>query len=143
LAQEIINRFSGVSPDVVVGPAVGGIILAYEVARQFGVSMAFTERENGKMKFRRDFVLNRESTVLIVEDVVTTGLSVQEVIWAVEEVGATIAGVGILVDRSGGKIQFQYPFHPLLQMEVKTYTPEECPLCLEHVELQKRGSRHL
>jgi orotate phosphoribosyltransferase len=143
LAGELIERFSGASPDVVVGPAVGGIILAYEVARQLGIRMAFTERENGKMKFRRDFVLDQKNLVLIVEDVITTGYSVQEVIEVVEETGAKIIGIGILVDRSGGRIQFKYTFHPLLQMEVKTYPPDECPLCQEHVELQKRGSRNL
>jgi orotate phosphoribosyltransferase len=126
-----------------VGPAIGGIILAYEVARQLGIRMAFTERENGKMKFRRDFVLEKNNSVLVVEDVVTTGSSAQEVIDVVEETGAKIIGVGILVDRSGGKIQFKYPFHPLLQMEVMTYLPDECPLCQEHIELQKRGSRNL
>ncbi|HHT11003.1 MAG: orotate phosphoribosyltransferase [Atribacter sp.] len=143
LAGELIERFSGASPDVVVGPAIGGIILAYEVARQLGIRMAFTERENGKMKFRRDFVLEKNNSVLVVEDVVTTGSSAQEVIDVVEETGAKIIGVGILVDRSGGKIQFKYPFHPLLQMEVMTYLPDECPLCQEHIELQKRGSRNL
>jgi len=143
LACELLERFSRISPDIVVGPAVGGIILAYEVARQLGVDMAFTERENGKMKFRRDFNLCRENTVLIVEDVVTTGSSAQEVIEVVEEIGASIVGVGILVDRSGGKIKFQYPLHHLLQMEVKTYLPDECPLCQEQVDLQKRGSRNL
>jgi len=143
LAGELIERFSGATPDVVVGPAVGGIILAYEVARQLGIRMAFTERENGKMKFRRDFVLGQNNSVLVVEDVVTTGSSAQEVIDVIKETGAKIIGVGILVDRSGGKIQFKYPFHPLLQMEVKTYSPDECPLCKEHIELQKRGSRNL
>jgi orotate phosphoribosyltransferase len=143
LAGELIERFSGASPDVVVGPAIGGIILAYEVARQLGIRMAFTERENGKMKFRRDFVLEKNNSVLVVEDVVTTGSSAQEVIDVVEETGAKIIGVGILVDRSGGKIQFKYPFHPLLQMEGMTYLPDECPLCQEHIELQKRGSRNL
>ncbi len=143
LAGELIERFSGASPDVVVGPAIGGIILAYEVARQLGIRMAFTERENGKMKFRRDFVLEKNNSVLVVEDVVTTGSSAQEVIDVVEETGAKIIGVGILVDRSGGKIQFKYPFHPLLQMEVMTFVPDECPHCQEHIELQKRGSRNL
>lgn len=143
LARELIERVSGITPDVVVGPAVGGIILAYEVARQLGVRMAFTERENGKMKFRRDFVLDQNNVVFIVEDVVTTGSSLQEVIEVVENTGASIVGIGILVDRSGGKIQLKYPFHPLLQMEVKTYPPDECPLCQEHIELQKRGSRNL
>lgn len=95
------------------------------------------------MKFRRDFVLEKNNSVLVVEDVVTTGSSAQEVIDVVEETGAKIIGVGILVDRSGGKIQFKYPFHPLLQMEVMTYLPDECPLCQEHIELQKRGSRNL
>ncbi|MEI6157468.1 MAG: orotate phosphoribosyltransferase, partial [Atribacterota bacterium] len=143
LAREIIDRLHSPTVDVVVGPAVGGIILAYEIARQLGVRMAFTEREEGKMKFRRDFVLSEKDWVLVVEDVVTTGSSAQEVIEAVEGIGAIIMGVGILVDRSGGKIQLQYPLHPLLQMEVKNYPPDECPLCRQRVALQERGSRHL
>lgn len=143
LSREIIRCFSGEKIDVVVGPAVGGIILAYEVARQLGVRMAFTEREEGKMVFRRDFELNKEDRVLVVEDVVTTGASVEEVIKRVEEIGARIVGIGVLVDRSGKKAAFSYPFCPLLEIEAQTYSPEECPLCQKKVALQKRGSRHL
>ncbi|MBC7218396.1 MAG: orotate phosphoribosyltransferase, partial [Candidatus Caldatribacterium sp.] len=104
LAQAIAENFKEEKVDVVVGPAVGGIVLAYEVARVFGVRMAFTEREEGKMRFRRDFALSEKDRVLIVEDVVTTGASLLEVIEAVREKGAPIVGVGALVDRSGGKV---------------------------------------
>jgi len=143
LCGEIIRHFSGEKIDVVVGPAVGGIILAYEVARQLGVKMAFTEREEGKMVFRRDFQLKKGDRVLIVEDVVTTGASVEEVIKRVEETGSQIVGIGVLVDRSGKKANFSYPFYPLLEIEAQTYSPEECPLCQQKIALQKRGSRYL
>ncbi|MCD6155713.1 MAG: orotate phosphoribosyltransferase [Candidatus Atribacteria bacterium] len=144
LAREIIRRVDNKEAiELVVGPAVGGIVLAYEVARQLGVRMAFTEREEGKMCFRRDFQINEGEKVLIVEDVVTTGGSLQEVIKAVEAEKGNIIGISVLVDRSGGKVHFDYPFFPLLQVEVKTYSAEECPLCKQKIELQKRGSRYL
>lgn len=143
LASAIAEHFHGERIDVVVGPAVGGIILAYEVARSLGVRMAFTEREEGKMRFRRDFTLVEGENVLIVEDVVTTGASLLEVIEAVKEKEGHVVGIGVLVDRSGGKASFPYPFFPLLQMEMPVYTPEECPLCRQSIALQRRGSRHL
>lgn len=143
LAQAIAEHFRKQPVDIVVGPAVGGIILAYEVARAFGVRMAFTEREEGKMRFRRDFALSDKDHVLVVEDVVTTGASLLEVIEAVREKGASIVGVGVLVDRSGGKVTLPYPYVPLLRMEMPVYTPEECPLCKESIALQKRGSRYI
>ncbi len=143
LAQAIAEHFRGEKVDVVVGPAVGGIVLAYEVARVFGVRMAFTEREEGRMRFRRDFTLGEGDRVLIVEDVVTTGASLSEVIEAVQEKGAHIVGIGVLVDRSSGRASFPYPFFPLLQMEIPVYTPDECPLCKQSIALQKRGSRYL
>ncbi|MGC8778229.1 MAG: orotate phosphoribosyltransferase [Candidatus Caldatribacteriaceae bacterium] len=143
LAREMVAPFSKEEIELVVGPAVGGIILAYEVARQLRVRMAFTERDEGKMVFRRDFAIREKEKVLIVEDVVTTGSSVQEVIKAVEERGALIVGIAALVDRSGGKATFDYPFRPLLQLAIETYSPEECPLCQEKIALQKRGSRYL
>lgn len=143
LAQAIAENFTKERVDVVVGPAVGGIILAYEVARVFGVRMAFTEREEGKMRFRRDFTLSEKDNVLVVEDVVTTGASLLEVIEAVREKGASIIGVGVLVDRSGGKVSLPYPYVPLLTMEMPVYTPDTCPLCKESIALQKRGSRYI
>ncbi len=143
LAQAIAKSFAGEKVDVVVGPAVGGIILAYEVARVFGVRMAFTEREEGKMRFRRDFTLDERDRVLIVEDVVTTGASLLEVIEAVREKGAHIVGIAVLVDRSGGKVSLPYPYVPLLTVEMPVYAPDECPLCKESIALQKRGSRYL
>ncbi|NSW76264.1 MAG: orotate phosphoribosyltransferase [Candidatus Atribacteria bacterium] len=143
LVQEMVAKFREKKVDLVVGPAVGGIILAYEAARQIGVPMAFTERDEGKMVFRRDFSIREGEHVLIVEDVITTGTSVQEVVKAVEEKGASVVGIAALVDRSGGKVTFNYPFQPLLQLEIATYSPEECPLCQEKIALQKRGSRYL
>lgn len=143
LAQAIAEHFTKERVDIVVGPAVGGIILAYEVARVFGVRMAFTEREEGKMRFRRDFTLSEKDNVLVVEDVVTTGASLLEVIEAVREKGASIIGVGVLVDRSGGKVSLPYPYVPLLTMEMPVYTPDACPLCKESITLQKRGSRYI
>ncbi len=143
LVREMIEKVKEETIDIVVGPAVGGIVLAYEAARQLGVRMAFTERENGKMTFRRDFAPHKGERVLVVEDVVTTGGSVIEVLEAVEESRATVAGVSVLVDRSAGRISLSVPFSSLLRMEVQTYSSEECPLCRDKVSLQKRGSRSL
>ncbi len=143
LVREMIKSIKRDEIDVVVGPAVGGIVLAYEAARQLETRMAFTERENGKMTFRRDFAPCKGERVLVVEDVVTTGGSVQEVVEAVRESQAVVTKVSALVDRSSGKNALTVPFSSLLQMEVQTYSPEECPLCRERIRLQKRGSRSL
>ncbi len=108
-----------------------------------GTRAIFTERENGKMTLRRGFVIKPGEKVLIVEDIITTGGSVQEVLDVVREHGGVPVGVGILVDRSGGKVEFGVPHQALLHLDVKTYQPEGCPLCMKEQPMTKRGSRKL
>ncbi len=144
--EEIIKllslQFRDKNIDYVVGPAIGGIILSYEMARQLGVKSLFTEREEGKMTFRRGFNLPEGSNVLIVEDVVTTGGSVREIIKLVKDLNCNILGVACLVDRSSGKVDFGAPFKAALTMDVTSYEAHECPLCKENIPLVKMGSRN-
>jgi orotate phosphoribosyltransferase len=140
-AKELAAKFDGV--DLVAGPAVGGIILAYEVSRQMKAPNIFAERENGAMTLRRGFTVPKGARVLVVEDVVTTGGSVKEVISLVRTLGGEVVGVGSVVDRSNGAVDFGVPFHAVLAMEVVSYPPEECPLCQDGSVAVKPGSRGL
>lgn len=143
LCKELAERFKNDKIDVVIGPMTGGIILAHEVGKNLGTRAIFTERENGKMTLRRGFKIAKGERVLVVEDIVTTGGSVKEVLAVVNEFGGDIAGVGLLVDRSGGKAEFGVRTEALLRLEVPAYKPEECPLCQNKVALTERGSRHI
>jgi orotate phosphoribosyltransferase len=125
----------------VAGPALGGIIMAYEIARALGVRNIFAERENGIMTFRRGFAVSPGERVLVVEDVVTTGGSAKEVAVLVREAGGLVAGVGAIVDRSGGTADFGAPFHPLLSVDAASWPADDCPLCREGVPIIKPGSR--
>lgn len=138
-AKALADKFTGV--DLVAGPAVGGIILAYEVSRQMGVPNVFAERENGAMTLRRGFSVPKGARVLVVEDVVTTGGSVREVIALVGSLGGSVAGVGSIVDRSNGAVDFGVPFEAVLSMEAVSYPPEDCPLCRKGIPVVKPGSR--
>ena len=129
--------------DVVIGPVTGGIILAHETAKHFGTRAIFAERDNGQMTIKRGFEIKAGERVLVVEDIVTTGGSVQEVIDVVLQLGGVIAGVAILVDRSGGTVDFGAPAKALLTLDIKNFSPDECPLCKQGVPLVKRGSRKL
>lgn len=128
--------------DTVIAPAMGGIIVGYEVARQLEKRSIFTERENNIMTLRRGFTLSPDEKVLVCEDVVTTGGSVFEVIDIVRNSGAKVIGVASVVDRSNGKVNFDYPFKSALQLEAVSYSPDECPVCVEgKIPLVKPGSR--
>jgi orotate phosphoribosyltransferase len=143
LSKELAEKFDGYDIDIVIGPAVGGIILAYEVARQMEVRALFAERENGAMTLRRGFEIKAGSRVLVVEDVITTGGSVKEVIDLVRAVGGEVVGVASVVDRSGGKALFDVPFKSAMKIDIETYEPEECPLCKAGSVAIKPGSRNL
>ena len=128
---------------MVVGPAVGGIIMSYEMARQLEIPNIFAERENGAMTLRRGFSSREGAKVLVVEDVATTGGSVREVMDIVAEAKAEVVGVCAAVDRSGGKIDFGVPFEAAYETEIQSYEPSQCPLCEQGLELVKPGSRKL
>jgi orotate phosphoribosyltransferase len=142
VCKQLAAQFKGIKIDLVAGPAIGGIIMAYEMGRQLNVKNVFAERDNGIMTFRRGFAIPKGANVLVVEDVVTTGGSVREVMELVREAGATVAGVGSVVDRSAGQVDFGCYFKAVLSMEVKSYEPHECPICKEgSIPLVKPGSR--
>ncbi len=140
LCRALAGKFAGEAVDTVVGPMTGGILLAHEVGKALGTRAIFTERENGRMTFRRGFTLSPEERVLIVEDIVTTGGSVEEVIEAVRAFGGVPVGVGMLVDRSGGIVNFgTVPHKALFHLTVETFSPDDCPLCKEGKLMTKRG----
>ncbi len=145
LCSELGKKFRGDDIDVIVGPAIGGIIMAHVMARVLGpwVRAIFTERENGKMTLRRSFEINQGEKVLVVEDVTTTGSSVREVIDIVKSRQGKVVGVGVLIDRSGGKVDFKIKTEKLLTVDIKTYLPEECPLCKKGIPAVKPGSREI
>ena len=139
LCRAMAEKFKDANIETVVGPVTGGILLAHETGKALGTRAIFTERENGKMTFRRGFTLHEGERVLIVEDIVTTGGSIREVIDVVKEHGGIPVAVSMLVDRSGGKATFgDVPSTALLHMDVKTYQPDECPLCKQGIPMTKR-----
>lgn len=140
LCKEIAESYRNENVSVVVGPMTGGIILSYEVARQLGVKAIFTERVDGKMKFKRGFKLSYSDRVLIVEDIITTGGSIFEVIEEVKKSRAKIVGLGYLIDRSNGKEKFDIPSRALLTLDVITYKSDDCPLCKIGSAALKPGS---
>jgi orotate phosphoribosyltransferase len=129
--------------ELVVSPALGGIIIGHEVGRALGVRAIFTEREQGVMRLRRGFQIRQGERVLVVEDVVTTGKSTLEAAGAVAAAGGEVVGMASIVDRSGGA-SFPHPFRALLRLAVATYPPEACPLCREgRLPAIKPGSRQM
>ena len=145
LCSELGRKFRGEDIDVIIGPAIGGIIISHVMAQVLGpwVRAIFTERENGKMTLRRSFEIKKDEKVLVVEDVITTGGSVREVIDIVKERGGQVVGVGVLIDRSGGRIDFGVKMKNLLTLDIKSYQPEKCPLCKKGIPVVKPGSREL
>ena len=141
LCEAMAEKFKDANIETVVGPMTGGILLAHETGKALGTRAIFTERVNGKMTFRRGFSLHPGERCLIVEDIVTTGGSIKEVIDVVKAHGGTPVAVSMLVDRSGGKVNFgEVPCTALLHLNVEPWTPEACPLCQQGVPMTKRGS---
>ena len=143
ICAKIVEHFKNYKIDTVISPAIGGIIVGQEVARQLNKRSIFAEREDKKLVLRRGFSLGKGENVLVCEDVVTTGGSVFEVIDIVKGQNANIAGVGFIVDRSNGKVNFGYPQFSAMKIEVVSYLPEECKLCEEGINLIKPGSRKI
>ena len=142
-ANEIVDYFRDLPIDLVISPAVGGIVLGTEVGRQLNVQTIFTERESGVMTLRRGFEILAGNNVLVVEDVVTTGGSVQEVMNVVIKAGANIVGVGVLVDRSGGAVKLHDNQFCVTELEVVSYGADEVPEELASIPVLKPGSRSL
>ena len=144
LCHEIATRYHRRSISAVIGPTTGGALLAQEVARQLDTRCLLAEPvSGGGRELRRGFVLHPAEPVLIVDDVLTTGLSLRETLSAIEPYQPDIIAIEVLIDRSGGKAatQFTAPCHALLTVSARTYKPEECPLCAKDVPLVKPGTR--
>jgi len=141
LCSVITDTFKNVHIDTVISPAIGGLVVGQEVARQLNRKFIFAERENKNLLLRRGFSISRGERVLICEDVVTTGGSLFEVIDIVKSNNAEVAGIGFIVDRSNDNINFNYPHISTIKLDVESYKTEDCPYCKEGLELVKPGSR--
>ena len=141
LCAQLAAKLKHLGATAVAAPALGGVIVSYEVARALGIRSLFTERQDGVMTLRRGFSFAPGEPTLVVEDVVTTGGSTGETIAAVEQAGGKVVGVGSLIDRSGGKVDLGVPRAALVTLDVKTYNPSDCPLCKSGTPAVKPGSR--
>ena len=138
---EIAAKVRDLNPQVVLSPALGGIVIGQEVGRALGIRAIFAERQDGRLMLRRGFSLEPEERVLVVEDVVTTGGSTRETIDVARAAGATVVGAAAIIDRSGGQQNLDVPFHALATVSLPTYQPEACPLCAAGQPVVKPGSR--
>ena len=142
--SEVVSQIKGMQIDKVCGPAMGGVIVSYEVGRQLGKESIFTERKDGKMELRRGFTVNPGDKILITEDVVTTGKSTMETAAILTEMGAEIIGVACIADRRSADCDFPLPVYSCVKLSIETYQPNDCPLCRQNqIQLQKPGSRDL
>jgi len=142
LCETIAAWWRAQVPDTVAGPTTGGIILAHEVARQLGTRAVYAEHnESGPGRvFRRGFQLRRGERVLVVDDIMTTGGSVQETMDAVRAAGAEVIGAAVLIDRSGGNTTLDVPVRALWTLDIPAFAPAECPLCRDGVPVTKPGT---
>ena len=138
---EIADRVRALGAQVVLSPALGGIVIGQEVGRALGVRALFAERQDGKLMLRRGFTLSPGEKVLVVEDVVTTGGSTRETIDVARATGALVVGAASIIDRSGGQQSLDVPYHALATISLPTYQPEACPLCAAGQPVTKPGSR--
>ncbi len=143
LSREISKFFKDYEIDTIIAPAIGGIVVGQEVARQLNKKFIFAEREDKSLTLRRGFSISKNEKVLICEDVVTTGGSVFEVIDIVKQSGAIVSGVGFIVDRSNGKVNFGYPQVSTMKIDAVSYTPDKCELCKSGIKLVKPGSKKI
>ena len=139
----IADEYEDQAPDVVISPAIGGVVLGTEVGTQLGCRTIFAERKEGNMVIRRGFHIEKGEKVLVVEDVITTGGSVREVMDLVEKAGGNILGVGVLVDRSNGSVTLHNNQYSIVKLDAVSYGEDEVPDDLAAIPIQKPGSRYL
>ena len=142
IGVELKKRWKGARPDLIISPAIGGLIIGHEVARAFGVDFLFMERDNTAMTLRRGFSLPAGAKILIVEDVFTTGKSTMEVFETAKKARAEVLGALSMVDRMGAR-SFYFPSASLLKLELTVHNPADCPLCAKKIPLVKPGSRKI
>ena len=141
LGRSLGQALAGLGANVVLSPALGGLIIGHEVGRALGVRAVFAERQDKVLTLRRGFTLGAADRVVVIEDVVTTGGSTRETMDVARAAGATIAGAGAIVDRSGGNSALGVPFKSLLALSLPTYEPDACPMCQAGQAVTKPGSR--
>jgi orotate phosphoribosyltransferase len=141
LCAQLADQLRHLGASVVAAPALGGVLVAHEVARALGVRALFTERQEGAMTLRRGFRLEPGEPTLVVEDVITTGLSTRETIQCIEQAGGKVVGAGSLIDRSRGTADLGLPKTSLINLKIQNYNPAECPLCKAGISAVKPGSR--
>jgi len=141
IGRDLANKLKSYKPTAVVSPAIGGLIIGQEVARALDVRAIFTERKEGKMVLRRGFSVQKKERIVIVEDVITTGGSTQEVVGVIKKQGAEPVAIGSIVDRSAGPLKFNLPFETLFKMNVETYQENALPEWLAKIPITKPGSR--
>jgi len=141
MGRALAARLEHLQPTVILSPALGGIIIGQEVGRAMQVRSIFAERQDGKLTLRRGFALSPSDRVVVVEDVITTGLSTRETIETAEATGAVVLGAAAIIDRGSDASRLNVPLQALVRMEVPAYPPESCPLCATGVPVVKPGSR--
>jgi len=141
LGAALAERVRPLRPQVVIGPALGAVVVAHEVARALGVRAIFAERVEGRMALRRGFAIAEGERVLVVEDVITTGGSAAEVASLVRSAGGEVVGFGALVDRTGGRMDLEARLEALITLDLPTFAPDRCPQCREGIPAVKPGSR--
>jgi orotate phosphoribosyltransferase len=141
LGEGIASRARHLDATVVLSPALGGIVIGQEVGRALGVRAIFAERQEGKLSLRRGFTLSAADRVLVVEDVITTGLSTRETVDVATAAGATVVGAGTIIDRGNNGATLGLPLYALVELEVPTYQPDACPRCAAGDPVVKPGSR--
>jgi orotate phosphoribosyltransferase len=143
LCFKLGSNFRSEKIDFVIAPALGGIIVAQEVAKSLGVRAIFAERVEGKLTLRRGFNIAEGERALVVEDVITTGGSTRETMRVVREAGWIVAAAGAIIDRSGGTAELDVPYKALVTLAIDIYPPKDCPLCAQGIPFVKPGSRDL
>jgi orotate phosphoribosyltransferase len=141
LGRAVAERLRDLRPTIVLSPALGGVVIGHEVGRALGVRAVFAERQDGVLTLRRGFMLGESDRVVVIEDVLTTGGSTRETMQVAAAAGGQVVGAAAIVDRSAGSVQFDVPFHALLEMTLPTYPPDACPLCAKGMPVVKPGSR--
>ncbi len=135
VVKDLAEKFEDTEAEVIVGPAMGGIILSYEMARQLGLRAIYAEKCENGMEFRRGFNEKPGTKVLVIEDAVSTGGSVRNVMDACKKANLEVVGVAIIVDRSNGEVKLHKNQHSLITLDIPSYDPKECPMCKDEMEL--------
>ncbi|AWI06998.1 orotate phosphoribosyltransferase [Clostridium drakei] len=139
----VADKLKDVDFDIIVGPAMGGVVVSYELARQTGKPGIFAERQDGKMTIRRGFEIKKGQKAIISEDVITTGKSFLEVANIIKELGGEVVGIICIVDRRAEGVEVEYPLYSAVKLDIKSYEKEECPMCKEGTPYVKPGSRNI